>query len=71
MKKNFNVEIDCAVCAAKCVDAIKKIEGVKDCDINFVTQKMMFEADDANFDELLKAAIKAAQKIEPDFECEA
>ena len=29
MKKTYDVEVDCANCAAKMEDAIKKIDGVK------------------------------------------
>ena len=39
MKKTVNIEIDCAVCAQKCQDAICKLNGVNACNINFITQK--------------------------------
>jgi copper chaperone CopZ len=68
MKKVFKIEVDCAVCAQKCEDAIKKVDGVKSCQINFMTQKMTLEADD--IDGVLKACLKAAKKVEPDFEIE-
>lgn len=68
MKKTFNIEVDCAVCAQKVEDAIKKIDGVQSCNINFITQKMTIEAEDV--DSLLKQIKKAARKIEPDFEIE-
>lgn len=68
MKKVFKIEVDCANCAAKVEKAISKIEGVKEVNINFMTQKMLFEADDEKFDELLKQAIKTGKKVEPDFE---
>jgi copper chaperone CopZ len=68
MKKVFKIEVDCAVCAQKCEDAIKKVDGVKSCQINFMTQKMTLEADD--IDGVLKACLKAARKVEPDFEIE-
>lgn len=70
MKKVFKIEVDCAVCAQKCEDAIKKVDGVNDCSINFMTQKMTLDADESKFNEVLKAAEKAAKKIEPDFEIE-
>ena len=66
MKKVYEVEIDCAACALKCEEAIKKVDGVKDCSINFLMQKMTIEADDV--DAVMKAALKAAKKVEPDFE---
>ena len=37
MKKRFKCEIDCANCAAKVEDAIKKIDGVTDAKVNFMT----------------------------------
>ncbi len=68
MKKVFKIEVDCANCAAKVEKAILKLDGVKECNINFMTQKMLFEADDEKFDEILKLAIKTGKKVEPDFE---
>jgi copper chaperone CopZ len=68
MKKVFKIEVDCANCAAKVEKAISKIEGVKEVNINFMTQKMLFDAEDEKFDELLKLAIKTGKKVEPDFE---
>lgn len=66
MKKVFNIEVDCAVCAQKCEDAIKKVAGVNNCQINFMTQKMTLEADD--IEGIMKSVLKAAKKVEPDFE---
>lgn len=66
MKKVYEVEIDCAVCASKCEEAIKKVDGVKDCSINFLMQKMTIEADDV--DAVMKSVLKAARKVEPDFD---
>ena len=65
MKKVLNIEVDCAVCAQKCEDAIKKVNGVNGCSINFMTQKMSL---DMNDEKVLNDALKAAKKIEPDFE---
>ena len=67
MKKVFKLEdLDCANCAAKMEDAIKKIEGVKFASVSFMTQKLVLEADDAIFDDILAKAKKAVSKIEPD-----
>lgn len=68
MKKIYNIEVDCAACALKCEDAIKNVDGVDNCNINFMTQKMTLEAED--LDKVLKKALKAAKKVEPDFEIE-
>ena len=67
MKKIYNLEeLDCAHCAAKMEDAIRKIDGVISASISFMTQKLTIEAADEDFDKVLKAAQKAIKKIEPD-----
>ncbi|MBP3877891.1 MAG: cation transporter [Lachnospiraceae bacterium] len=70
MKKKFKCEIDCANCAAKVEEAIKKIDGVNDAKVNFMMQKMTLDADDDRFDEILAEAIRTGKKIEPDFSVE-
>ena len=67
MKKTFKlVDLDCANCAAKMEEAIKKIEGVSDATVSFMTQKMTIEADDSRFDEIMKEVVSACKKVEPD-----
>ena len=67
MKKTFELEdLDCANCARKMQEAVEKLDGVTSCQVNFMTQKMTLEADDAVFDKVLKAAIKEIRKVEPD-----
>ena len=67
MKKTFKLEdLDCAVCAAKMEDAVKKIDGVSDASVSFMSQKMTIDADDARFDEIVKTVVKVCKKIEPD-----
>ena len=57
MKKTFELEdLDCANCAAKMAEEIRKIEGVTFADVNFLTQKMTVEADDAEFDNIMKGS---------------
>lgn len=68
MKKVCKIEVDCAVCANKIQDAASKIEGVNSVSVNFMTQKMIIDIDDNNFDEVFKKVVKAAKKVEPDFE---
>jgi len=67
MKKVFKIEVDCAVCAGKVEEAIKKIPGVNEVRVNFMTQKMVLDAEDDKFDEIYQEALKVAKKIEPDF----
>ena len=69
MKKVFKIEVDCAVCAQKCEDAIKKVNGVTACQINYMIQKMTIDID-GDFDKVMKDVEKTAKKIEPDFEIE-
>ncbi len=65
MKKKFKVEnLDCAHCAAKMEEAIKKIPGVTDAVMNFMTQKLTLEiADDANMDEIVEKAQECVSKV--------
>ena len=70
MKKKFTCDIDCADCAAKVTAAIKKVPGVEDANVNFLTQKFTLTAPDDRFDEILQAAIKAGKKVESDFSVE-
>ena len=69
MKKRFKlVDLDCANCAAKMEDAIKKVDGVKDATVSFVMQKMTVEADDARFDDIMEEIVKVCKMVEPDCE---
>ena len=69
MKKRFKlVDLDCANCAAKMEDAIKKVDGVKDATVSFVMQKMTVAADDARFDDIMKEIVKVCKRVEPDCE---
>lgn len=70
MQKKFNIEVDCANCAAKIENAVKNLPGVVNANVSFMTQKMLLEAEDAQFDRVLKDVVKTAKKIEPDFEIE-
>ena len=69
MKKTFKlIDLDCANCAAKMETAIKKLPGVSDASVSFMTQKMTIDADDARFDDIMKQVVKACKKVEPDCE---
>jgi len=70
MKKKFKCEIDCANCAAKVEDAIKKLPNVIDAKVNFMMQKFTLEAEDECFDAVLRSAIAEGRRIEPDFAVE-
>ena len=67
MKKTFKlIDLDCANCAAKMETASKKLPGVTDATVSFLTQKMTIEADDV--DAVMKDVVKACRKVEPDCE---
>ncbi len=67
MKKTFKlIDLDCANCAAKMEDAIRRIDGVTAVTVSFMTQKLTLEAEDIRFDAILKEAVRVCKKIEPD-----
>ena len=67
MKKKFKLQdLDCANCAAKMEDLIKKIDGVNDASVSFMTQKMTVDADDERFDEIMDEVVRVCAKVEPD-----
>ncbi len=69
MRKMYRFEnIDCAHCAQKVQEAIKKVEGVKDCVLNFLAQKMVLEFDLVDKERIVSNIIKVARKVVPDFE---
>lgn len=70
MQKKFTIEVDCANCAAKIERAIQELPGVKNASVSFMAQKLLLEAEDDKFNAVLKDAVKAAKRVEPDFEIE-
>jgi len=67
MKKIFKLEnLDCANCALKIEDKIRKINGVLNVSVNFITQRFVLEANDELFDDVFEKARKIAVKVEPD-----
>lgn len=69
MRKTFKIlGIDCANCAAKLEDALKKIDGVQDVRINFFMEKLTLQANDDDFNDVLERVESAALRFEPDCE---
>ena len=59
MKKKFKVEnLDCAHCAAKMEEAIKKIPGVEDAVMNFMMQKLTLEIADDHVSTILAMGLE-------------
>lgn len=67
MKKTIKLQdLDCANCAAKLENAISKLDGVTNVKVNFMSQKMILEAPDDQFNAIIAQSKKIAKKIEPD-----
>ena len=64
MRKTFKLdELDCANCGAKIEAGIKQIEGVNDAKVTFMTQKLMIDADDARFEQIVDEALKGSPQV--------
>ncbi len=69
MKKTYRIEVDCANCARKMEEATKKVEGVADATVSFMTQKMSVEfAEGAEEKAVMAKVVKACKKVEDDCE---
>lgn len=67
MKKKFKlIDLDCANCAAKMEEAIKKIDGVNAAAVSFMSQRLTIDADEGRFDAIMAEAARVCKKIEPD-----
>ncbi len=69
MKKSYKIEVDCAACAMKMEEAAKKVSGVKDAGVAFMTQKMSVEFEDgANVTAVMEEVRRQCKKVESDCE---
>ena len=69
MKKTYGIEVDCANCALKMEDATKKVAGVKDATVSFMSQKMKVEFEEgADVDATMQQVVKACKAVEDDCE---
>lgn len=69
--KQYKIYVDCAACAAKMEEAVKKTEGIADATVNFMTLKMNVEFEEgADEKKTLKKALKNARKVDDDIEIE-
>lgn len=67
MRKNYILEdLDCANCAARIEEDVQNIEGVIECSVSFVTEKMIVEIEQEQEKEVEKKIKKIVKKIEPD-----
>ena len=69
MRKTYKLdEVDCANCAAKMEDAVRKIAGVNSVTVSYITQKLTIDADDARFSAIMDEVKRVCAKVEPDCE---
>ncbi|MDD5918569.1 MAG: cation transporter [bacterium] len=69
MKKTYGIEVDCANCAAKMEEAVKRTPGVKDAALSFMTLKLKVEFEEgADIDSVMREALKNCKKVEEDCE---
>ena len=67
MKKIVKLEgLCCANCAAKIEDGVRKLPGVKEATLSFMTQRLVMDVEDGREDEAVEGARKVADKIEPE-----
>jgi cation transport ATPase len=71
VKKTYKIEVDCANCANLMENTAKKVDGVQNAVVNFMTQKMIVEfAEGQDPKAVMKDVLKACKKVEPDCEIE-
>ena len=67
MKKRYKlIDLDCANCAAKIENAVREIEGVISASVSFMSGKLVLEAEEERFEEILNAAEKLIAKVDSD-----
>lgn len=66
VKRQWELEgLDCANCARKIEDKVKKIEGVSSCSVNFVTKTMTMETAAGYEESAIVEAKKTVKALEP------
>lgn len=67
MKKTYILEdLDCANCAEKIEAKVGEIAGVESCSLNFLTCKLVIEAEEEKISGIGKEIKKIVKKFEPD-----
>lgn len=67
MKKTYEIDVDCANCAALMERTAATVEGVASVTVSFMTLKMTVEfSDGADERAVMKAVRRACKKAEPD-----
>ena len=69
MRKSYKlIDLDCANCAAKMEDGIRRIDGVLSATVSFMSQKLTIETEDGRMDEVMQEVVRVCKKVEPDCE---
>ena len=69
MKKTYKIEVDCANCANKMEQAVRKTAGVRSATVNFMMQKLSIEFEEGSDPAAVMAAVlKTCKKVDSDFE---
>lgn len=67
MRKVFKLQdLDCANCASKMENDIRKIDGVNNASISFMTSKLMLDAEASGFEGIIQQAQTICSRYEPD-----
>lgn len=70
VKKVKLIDLCCANCAAKIEEKTSKLDGVNSVTVNFLTEKMILDADETKLDSIMAGIEKIVHKIEPDVKIE-
>lgn len=60
--------LDCANCAQKLEEKLQKIKSIENVSISFMTERLTFECEEENKENVLKQIIETIKKEEPDIE---
>ena len=67
MKTKYDIEVDCANCASKLESEVSKINGVENCVVTFMTQKMFVGfSEGADKKAVMAEILRVAKKVDPD-----
>ena len=67
MRKIIKLEgLCCANCAAKIEEGVRKLDGVKEASLSFMTERLTMEVEDGREEELVEAARRIAARVEPE-----
>ena len=67
MKYKFKIKgLDCANCAAELERKIKKIDGIEDASISFMSERLVMQCEESIKSDVIENLKKVAKKEEPD-----